>query len=108
MTAPQVISSMATRRVADLAAGYESARVAQGRWSRLAAWMPRAPVRAGEPFDAVVLASDAIDMLSGRACRRGQPSSTSFARDRGAVRAGASHPDIREDAVSARCDRQKA
>ena len=103
MTAPlNVISSMATRQVlADLAAGYEARASRKVALESVGGVDAAKRVRAGESFDAVVLASDAIDKLEldGHVVAGSRidlvRSETAIA-----VRAGASHPDIAsEEAV---------
>ena len=65
MTAPlKIISSMATRQVlADLASAYEARASRKVALESVGGVDAATRVRAGEPFDAVVLASDAIDKL---------------------------------------------
>ena len=103
MTAPlKILSSMATRQVlADLAAGYEARASRKVALESVGGVDAAKRVRAGESFDAVVLASDAIDKLEldGHVVVGSRidlvRSETAIA-----VRAGASHPDIAsEEAV---------
>ena len=101
MTSPiRIVSSMATRQVlADLIAAFDSPReiVLESVGGVDAAKR----VRAGEAFDAVVLAADVIDQLTGEG-RIVAGSRVDLARSgvAVAVRAGAARPDIgSEDAV---------
>jgi len=101
MTSPiRIVSSMATRQVlADLIAAFDSPReiVLESVGGVDAAKR----VRAGEAFDAVVLAADVIDQLIGEG-RIVAESRVDLARSgvAVAVRAGAARPDIgSEDAV---------
>ncbi|MFI4923616.1 MAG: substrate-binding domain-containing protein [Vicinamibacteria bacterium] len=103
MTAPlKIISSMATRQVlADLAAGYEARASRKVALESVGGVDAAKRVRAGEPFDAVVLASDAIDKLEqdGHVVA-GSRIDLVRSETAVAVRAGAPHPDLRtEDAV---------
>jgi molybdate transport system substrate-binding protein len=103
MTVPlNVISSMATRQVlADLAAAYEARASRKVAVESVGGVDAAKRVRAGEPFDAVVLASDAIDKLAqdGHVVA-GTRVDLVRSETAVAVRAGAPHPDIgSEDAV---------
>jgi len=103
MTAPlNVISSMATRQVlADLAAAYEARASRKVAVESVGGVDAAKRVRAGEPFDAVVLASDAIDKLAqdGHVVA-GTRVDLVRSGTAVAVRAGAPRPDIgSEDAV---------
>jgi molybdate transport system substrate-binding protein len=103
MTAPlKIISSMATRQVlADLAAGYEARASRKVALESVGGVDAAKRVRAGEPFDAVVLASDTIDKLEqdGHVVA-GSRIDLVRSETAVAVRAGAPHPDLRtEDAV---------
>jgi molybdate transport system substrate-binding protein len=103
MTAPlRIISSMATRQVlADLAAGYEARASHKVALESVGGVDAAKRVRAGESFDAIVLASDAIDKLEqdGHVVA-GTRIDLVRSETAIAVRAGAPHPDIAsEDAV---------
>jgi molybdate transport system substrate-binding protein len=103
MTAPlRIISSMATRQVlADLAAGYEARASRKVALESVGGVDAAKRVRAGESFDAIVLASDAIDKLEqdGHVVA-GTRIDLVRSEIAIAVRAGAPHPDIAsEDAV---------
>jgi molybdate transport system substrate-binding protein len=103
MTAPlKIISSMATRQVlADLAAAYEARASRTVALESVGGVDAAKRVRAGEPFDAVVLASDAIDKLEqdGHVVA-GSRVDLVRSETAVAVRAGAPPPDIgNEDAV---------
>ena len=103
MTAPlKMISSMATRQVlADLAAGYEARASRKVALESVGGVDAAKRVRAGESFDAVVLASDAIDKLEqdGHVVA-GSRVDLVRSETAVAVRAGAPHPDIAsEEAV---------
>src|SRR5512139_2636587 len=103
MTAPlKIVSSMATRQVlAELVAAFE-ARSSQAVELESVGGVDAAKrVRAGEAFDVVVLASDAIDRLAAEG-RIVAGSRVDLARSgvAVAVRAGAPRPDIgSEDAL---------
>ena len=103
MTAPlKIISSMATRQVlADLASAYEARASRKVALESVGGVDAARRVRAGEPFDAVVLASDAIGTLEhdGHVIA-GSRVDLVRSETAVAVRAGAPHPDIgNEDAV---------
>jgi len=103
MTAPlNVISSMATRQVlADLAAAWQARASRQVALESVGGVDAAKRVRAGEAFDAVVLASDAIDQLAQDGHVVAGSRVDLVRSETGvAVRAGAPHPDIgSEDAV---------
>src|SRR5438128_1546115 len=96
------ISSMATRQLlAELATDYEQRTGCAVRIESVGGVDAARRVRSGEPFDLVVLASDAIDKLieAGQAIAG---SKTDIVRSSVAVavQAGTPHPDLRtEDAV---------
>jgi len=103
MTAPlNVLSSMATRQVlADLAAAYEARASRKVAVESVGGVDAAKRVQAGEAFDIVILAADAIDRLiaGGRVLA---DSKTDLVRSgvAVAVRAGATRPDIgSEDAL---------
>ena len=103
MTAPlKIVSSMATRQVlADLACAYEARTSGKVVLESVGGVDAAKRVRAGEAFDAVVLASDAIDRLEqdGHVVA-GSRVDLVRSETAVAVRAGAPHPDLRtEDAV---------
>jgi molybdate transport system substrate-binding protein len=103
MTAPlKILSSMATRQVlADLASAYEAHDSRKVALESVGGVDAAKRVRAGEPFDAVVLASDTIDKLEqdGHVVA-GSRIDLVRSETAVAVRAGAPHPDLRtEDAV---------
>ena len=103
MTAPlNVISSMATRQVlADLAFAYEARASRKVAVESVGGVDAAKRVRAGERFDAVVLAADAIDKLAqdGHVVA-GTRVDLVRSETAVAVRAGSPHPDIgSEDAV---------
>lgn len=95
-TAIKGISSMATRQVlADLVAAFEQRSGASVTIESVGGVDAAKRVLAGEPFDVVVLASDAIDKLIA-AGRIEAGSKTDLVRSgvAVAVKAGAAHPDI--------------
>ena len=95
-TAIKGISSMATRQVlADLVAAFEQRSGASVTIESVGGVDAAKRVLAGEPFDVVVLASDAIDKLIA-AGRIEAGSKTDLVRSgvAVAVKAGAPHPDI--------------
>jgi len=103
MTVPlKIVSSMATREVlAELVAAFEAQSAQAVALESVGGVDAATRVRAGEAFDAVVLASDAIDTLAAEG-RIVAGSRVDLARSgvAVAVRAGAPHPDIgSEDAV---------
>ena len=103
MTAPlKIVSSMATRQVlADLVSAYEARASRKVALESVGGVDAAKRVRAGEPFDAVILASDAIDTLEqdGHVVA-GTRVDLVRSETAVAVRAGAPHPDLRtEDAV---------
>jgi molybdate transport system substrate-binding protein len=103
MTSPlRGISSMATRQVlADLVAAFRASREREVAIESVGGVDAARRVQAGEDFDVVVLASDAIDRLLA-AGHAAAGSRVDIVRSgvAVAVRAGASHPDIAsEDAV---------
>jgi molybdate transport system substrate-binding protein len=90
------ISSMATRRVLGrLAAAYSAAGGIEVRFESVGGVDAARRIRAGEPFDLAVLASDAIDRLIAEGHLAAE-TRTDFARSSlaAAVRAGAARPDI--------------
>lgn len=96
------ISSMATRQVlADLAAAFEQRSGRQVTIESVGGVDAARRVQAGEPFDVVVLASDAIDkLLAAGHVVAGSKVDLVRSGVAVAVRAGAAHPDIGfEDAV---------
>lgn len=96
------ISSMATRQVlADLAAAFEQRSGRQVTIESVGGVDAARRVQAGEPFDVVVLASDAIDkLLAAGHVVAGSKVDLVRSGVAVAVRAGAAHPDIgSEDAV---------
>lgn len=96
------ISSMATRQVlAELAAAYERRAGISVRIESVGGVDAARRVQAGEPFDVVVLASDAIDKLAaGGATVAGSKVDLVHSPVAVAVRAGATAPDITtEDAL---------
>lgn len=96
------ISSMATRQVlADLAAAFEQRSGRQVTIESVGGVDAAKRVQAGEPFDVVVLASDAIDkLLAAGHVVAGSKVDLVRSGVAVAVRAGAAHPDIgSEDAV---------
>jgi len=96
------ISSMATRQVlADLAAAFEQRSGRQVAIESVGGVDAARRVQAGEPFDVVVLASDAIDkLLAAGHVVAGSKVDLVRSGVAVAVRAGAAHPDIgSEDAV---------
>jgi molybdate transport system substrate-binding protein len=96
------ISSMATRQVlAELAAAYEQRAGVSVRIESVGGVDAAKRVQAGEPFDVVVLASDAIDKLAaGGATVAGSKVDLVHSPVAVAVRAGAPAPDIAtEDAL---------
>jgi molybdate transport system substrate-binding protein len=103
MTAPlKIVSSMATRQVlAELVAAFEACSSQKVELESVGGVDAAKRVRAGEAFDVVVLASDAIDKLAVEG-RIVAGSRVDLARSgvAVAVRAGAPRPDIRsEDAL---------
>ncbi|MDP1612233.1 MAG: substrate-binding domain-containing protein [Sulfuritalea sp.] len=96
------ISSMATRQVlADLAAGYRRAAGVEVAFESVGGVDAAKRVQAGEPFDVVVLAADAIDKLiaSGHILADSRTDLV-VSKVAIAVRAGAARPDIgSEDAL---------
>jgi molybdate transport system substrate-binding protein len=103
MTAPiRGISSMATRQVlGELAAACEQRAACAVQIESVGGVDAARRVQAGEPFDLVVLASDAIDKLvAGGAVAAGSKVDLVRSPVAVAVRAGASRPDIAtEDAL---------
>lgn len=98
----RAISSMATRQVlAELAAAYEQRAGVSMRIESVGGVDAAKRVQAGEPFDVVVLASDAIDKLdSGGATVASSKVDLVHSPVAVAVRAGATAPDITtEDAL---------
>lgn len=96
------ISSMATRQVlADLAAAFEQRSGRQVAIESVGGVDAARRVQAGEPFDVVVLASDAIDkLLAAGHVVAGSKVDLVRSGVAVAVRAGVAHPDIgSEDAV---------
>lgn len=96
------ISSMATRQVlADLAAAFEQRSGRQVTIESVGGVDAAKRVQAGEPFDVVVLASDAIDkLLAAGHVVAGSKVDLVRSGVAVAVRAGVAHPDIgSEDAV---------
>lgn len=96
------ISSMATRQVlADLAAAFEQRSGRQVTIESVGGVDAARRVQAGEPFDVVVLASDAIDkLLAAGHVVAGSKVDLVRSGVAVAVRAGVAHPDIgSEDAV---------
>lgn len=96
------ISSMATRQVlADLAAAFEQRSGRRVAIESVGGVDAGKRVQAGEPFDVVVLASDAIDkLLAAGHVVAGSKVDLVRSGVAVAVRAGAAHPDIgSEDAV---------
>jgi molybdate transport system substrate-binding protein len=103
MTSPlKIISSMATRQVlAELVAAFEARSPVRASLEAVGGVDAAKRVRAGEPFDIVVLASDVIDRLAEEG-RIVAGSRVDLVRSgvAVAVRAGAPRPDIgTEDAV---------
>ena len=96
MGAIRGISSMATRQVlGELAAVCEQRVGSPVQFESVGGVDAAKRVQAGEPFDVVVLASDAIDKLvAGRAITRGSKVDLVHSRVAVAVRAGAARPDI--------------
>ena len=95
-TAIKGISSMATRQVlADLVAAFEQRSGGSVTIESVGGVDAAKRVLAGEPFDVVVLASDAIDKLIAAGCIEAG-SKTDLVRSgvAVAVKAGAPHPDI--------------
>jgi len=87
---------MATRRVlARLAAAYRAGGGTEVRFESVGGVDAARRIRAGEPFDLAVLASDAIDRLTAEGHLAAE-TRTDFARSQvaAAVRAGAARPDI--------------
>src|SRR5262249_10804428 len=96
------ISSMATKAVlAALAAAYETRSGQDVAIESIGGVDAAARVAAGEPFDVVVLARDAIDrLLAGGHLVAGSEADLTRSGVAVAVRAGAARPDIAsEDAV---------
>lgn len=97
----RVISSMATRQVlADLAAAFEQQTGLQAAIESVGGVDAARRVQAGEVFDAVILASDAIDKLAAAgAVRAGSRVDLVRSGVAVAVRAGATLPDIASEAA---------
>lgn len=96
-----IISSMATRQVlAELAAQWQSASGTQVNIESVAGVDAAKRVQAGEAFDGVVLASDAIEKLAASACvLAGSRVDLVRSSVAVAVRAGTTLPDISTEAA---------
>jgi molybdate transport system substrate-binding protein len=91
----RVVSSMATRRLlAELAARFEEASPLRVSLEAVGGVDAAKRVRAGEAFDAVVLAGDVIDKLIAEGHVTGRRIDVARSPVAMAVRSGAPHPDI--------------
>ena len=100
MTLPlRGISSMATRQVlGELAGAYEQRSGRSVRIESVGGVDAARRVQAGEPFDLVVLASEAIDkLLAGGALAAGSKVDLMLSPVAVAVRAGAPQPDVKSE-----------
>ena len=94
------ISSMATRQVlAELTAAYERRSGVRVAIESVGGVDAAKRVQAGEAFDVVVLAADAIDRLAAAGCLAGERVDLVHSGVAAAVRAGAPAPDIGSEAA---------
>lgn len=93
------ISSMATRQLlAELAGAYRQRTGVEVAFESMGGVDAAKRVQAGEPFDVVVLAADAIDKLAAAACVvAGSKTDLAHSGVAIAVRAAAPRPDIRSE-----------